>query len=99
MFVPDEGKVQQLTAKVLLREHKERFAPDPTVVEQCHKLLQAAKSGELRGFAYATVMHDDLCEAGKTGCGFVLGGSGVMFALSHALQRLRRHWANYCDED
>ena len=83
----------------LLREHKEPFAPVPEVVEQCYKLLQEAKSGNLRALAYATVRHDGLTE-GIAAMGFSTGGSPAsVFPLTHAIELLRRRWLRYCDGD
>ena len=78
-----------------LHEHKERFAPDPQIVERCYALLEAAKRGELRGLAYVTVVHDGLTPGGEAGTGFV-AGPGTLFALSHALRLLDHRWDRYC---
>jgi len=82
----------------LPREHIERFAPDPNVVEHCYALLQAAKEGRLRGIAYATVSHDGLTEAALAASGFVSPVQFGVFAMSHAIGMLTRRWGQYCDE-
>jgi len=78
------------------REHRERFEPDPDVVEECYKLLEMAKKGELRALAFATVLHDGLIDSGAAGSGFVVNGP-TLFALSHAIGTLSRRWGHYCD--
>jgi hypothetical protein len=80
------------------REHKERFAPVPDVVEVLHKLMQAAKKGELRAIAFATSTADNLTPNGLAGSGFV-ADKGDMFTLSHALATLNRRWGRYCDNE
>jgi hypothetical protein len=82
----------------LPREHKERFAPDPRVIEQCYVLLDAAKKGELRALAYCTVTHDGLTEGAQVGCGWATSGPATVYAVTHALGVLDRKWAKYCDE-
>ena len=67
------------------------FEPDPKVVEHCERLLEQARSGKLRGLAYATVTHDDLVPAGEINWGFH-SGSAVVYAMGEAISRLRYKW-------
>lgn len=80
------------------RAHVEPFDPIPAVIHHCERLLQDAKSGRLRGMAYATIYNDDLSPAGSVDHGFCCG-SGTYYAMSHGVRRLVHAWDIECGRD
>jgi hypothetical protein len=60
---------------------------DPGVVEELERLLDLARSGELRGFAYATAQAQDV-----SGTGWA-GANGSRHMLSSAIMMLSYRYA------
>lgn len=61
--------------------------PNPDMVAEVERLLERAKSGELRGLAYATFATGDI-----TGTGWV-GSDGSRHPLSSAIAMLSHRYA------
>lgn len=78
------------------RAVENQFEPDAKLIEHVERLLVDAKSGKLRGLAYAVVAHDGLVPAGKIDWGIV-SVVGVNFALGESISRLRHAWDNEQD--
>lgn len=67
------------------------FAPIPELIEELERLLEQAKSGKLRGAAWAVVFEADAKPDGEATCGFVRGPY-TRYAMAFALSELRIKW-------
>lgn len=86
-----------MAAQLIEAPKRERWEPVPAVVEHCYKLLELAKSGQLRAIAYAVVEAGDGEEDGWAYPGLA-HASRTRFALSHAIRMLEEQWTETCQE-
>lgn len=67
--------------------------PDPGIIDHIEKLLEKAKSGEMRALAYAYVTTDGLEPAGGTTFGH-RATTGTRYGLTYAIESLRKAWGD-----